>query len=87
MMRLTPIHPALLLLVAGFGLLLGGCAAQRPSLESIQPEWSHHDTHAEPEPVSSANQQAWSQFAANQILVNSDGSQVAKAAEAQRQER
>lgn len=74
----TLTRPALLLLIAVFGLLLGGCAADRPAMKSIEPDWSHHEASHE---VSTANEEVWERFAARRTLVASDASQVAKFAE------
>jgi len=69
-------HTALLLLIAVFGLVLGGCAAERPAMKSIEPEWSHHEAGQE---LTSVNEAVWDRFAASRIMVSGDASQVAKA--------
>lgn len=54
------------LLLATFALLVfTGCAANRPGLQSIEPEWSHHEDPAE---VTSANDDIWDVYAANRQL-------------------
>lgn len=71
---------AALLLIAAFGLLLGGCAAERPAMKSIEPDWTHHDAGQE---LTSSNEAVWDRFAASRVLVSPDASQVARARELQ----
>ena len=54
------------LLLAAFALLVfTGCAANRPGLQSIEPEWSHHEDPAE---LTSTNDDIWDIYAANRQL-------------------
>lgn len=62
------------LLLAAFALLVfTGCAANRPGLQSIEPEWSHHEDPAE---LTSANDAIWDVYAANRQLSASRSAQA-----------